>query len=204
MSLDDKIKNLKYRKKIFKTEYIKVMREKRRKALFDKIRKCEKDAFFLLEGNPLVLDTFLFDINPITGEKKLDIPDDIIYRIDYTNVDFDNISARGIDFTGMLNVHINPQTTFNKDMRDCVLYGTYITGRFDDVYIARTNFTGCEGALIDPRTIYDKNLNGTILTDAIVVTEFDGVKTNNMSIEAAYLITKEQKDMIYGFQKIKE
>ncbi len=204
MSLERIITDLKYRRKIFKQEFSKTLREQKREDLFNKIRDSKQEGFFMLQGNSDKIDSILFDINPITGEKKLDIPEDVMYRIDYSNVDFDNVYARGMNFTGMLNVCINPETVFCKDMRDCVLYGVYIVGRFDGVYITRTNFTGSTGALIDPQTIYDKDLRGTILTDSIVVNDFEGVKIDNMSMQDVYLITPNDKKMIYGFQKIKE
>lgn len=204
MSLEETIQDLKYRKKKFKKEFNSVLRRERREQIFNKIRNSDEEGFFLLEGDSKRLDNILFDINPITGEKRLDIPDDIIYRIDYSNVFFDNLNARGINFTGMLNVCLNPQTIFNKDMRDCILFGVHIVGRLDDVYITRTNFKGSTGVLIDPQTIYDKDLSGTILTDAIVVNNFEGVKLNNTSMDDVYLITPGDKKMIYGFQKIKE
>lgn len=194
---------LQNKKKNFIETYHNKKRELARRDVFNKIRKYNGSSLVQIVRSKAALDMILFKVNSITGEKVLDIPEDIIYRLDYSNVDFDNANIKGINFTGMYNVYINPQTTFNKDMRGTVLFGTYITGRFDDVYITHADFRGSEGVLIDPTTIYDNDLRYTILADAIVVDDFDGAKTEGMNKEGAYIITREEKEMIYGFQKNK-
>lgn len=193
-----------YRKMLLKEGIGKVLREQKREDKFNMIRNSSKEGLFLFEGANEQIDALVFDINPITGEKRFAIPEDIIFRIDYTNVDFDNACIRGMDFTGMKNVYINPQTIFKKDLRDCILNGVYIIGRLDDAYITRTDFRNSFGALVDPETVYDNDLRGTILTDAIVVNNFEDAKMGDTVFEGATIISKEEKEMIYGFGKIKE
>ena len=200
---DIKKKILQNKKKDFIEVYNNKKRDLARKDIFNKIRRYNGPGLVQIVKSSKALDMVLFETNAVTGEKKLDIPEDIIYRLDYSNVDFDNANIRGINFTGMYNVHINPQTIFNKDMRGTVLFGTYIIGRFDDVYITHADFRGSEGVLIDPQTIYDRDLRCANLADAIVVDDFHDIKTEGMNKEGAYFITRKEKEMIYGFQKNK-
>ena len=198
------IDELKYRKKLFKERFKQILKEQNREDKFNKIRNSYDGSLFLLEGTKEQIDNLVFDINPITGEKRFAIPEDIIFRIDYTNVDFDNAYIRGMDFTGMQNVYINPQTVFKNDLRDCILNGVYIIGPCDDAYITRTNFTNSIGALVDPSTVYDNDVRGTILTDAVVVDNFSNAKMGDTVLDGASIITQEEKELIYGFPKIKE
>ena len=198
------IDELKYRKKIFKERFSQRLKEQNREDKFNKIRNSYDGSLFLLEGTKEQIDNLVFDINPITGEKRFAIPEDIIFRIDYTNVDFDNAYIRGMDFTGMQNVYINPQTVFKNDLRDCILNGVYIIGPCDDAYITRTNFTNSIGALVDPSTVYDNDVRGTILTDAVVVDNFSNAKMGDTVLDGASIITQEEKEILDGFCKIKE
>ena len=198
------IDELKYRKKLFKERFKQILKEQNREDKFNKIRNSYDGSLFLLEGTKEQIDNLVFDINPITGEKRFAIPEDIIFRIDYTNVDFDNAYIRGMDFTGMQNVYINPQTVFKNDLRDCILNGVYIIGPCDDAYITRTNFTNSIGALVDPSTVYDNDVRGTILTDAVVVDNFSNAKMGDTVLDGASIITQEEKEILDGFCKIKE
>ena len=193
----DKIIDLKYKKKILKEKYKEKLRNRDREYVFKQIRKYKgKDTIFQIDKPDL-----LFEINEISGEKKIDIPEDIKYRIDYSNVFFDDVNISKYDFSGMKNVCINPQTVFNKDMRGCILDNVCITGSFDDVYITRTNFTNSIGALVNPQTIYDKDARGTIFTDALVIDNFDGVKESNTVYDGMIIMTEENLESLSSLKK---
>ena len=170
-----------------------------REAMFNLIRNYEEDALIRIEGPSELIELLLFDINKYTGIKEINIPDDIIYRLDYTDVSFDNACVKDFDFTGMYGVSINPQTVFNKNLRNTILNGVSITGSLDDVYIPGTNFVGSVGALINPQEVYDKDLSRAVIADCIVVNDFDGVKLRDTIIYDTTMIMEK-----CDYEKVKE
>jgi len=171
--IKDKILDLKYKKKLLEEKNKNELRNKRRNSLFNRIRVNSNKLFHVNNTD------ILFDINEISGAKTLDIPIDVITKIDYSNVNFDNVYIRGINFKGMKNVVINPQTINKKDLRDTILYGVTIIGSLDDTYITRADFTGSRGAFLDPTRVYDKDISGTNLSDVVVVNNFKDVKIDD-------------------------
>ena len=204
--IKDKIEDLKYRKKILEKELKKKKREDKRQVLFDRIRACSYDKLFIVR-NPDIL----FIINEITDEKILDVPEDVKTKIDYSNVSFEKAYIKGVNFSGMQNVRINPQLLSKQDMRDTILNGVLITGSLDDVYITRADFTGSSGAFLYPTRAYNKDLRGTNLTDVIVVNDFKDVLVENTIIDREMLLkadtTVELESILYDIksnQKIKK
>lgn len=199
-----KIDELRHMKRLFKKGFKEELRRSRREDIFTQIREVKKEGYITIDESEEWLDSVLFDVNPISGEKKLDIPEDIIHRLNYSNVSFDKANVKGIDFSRMYGVYINPQTVHKNDLRNTVLYGVTITGPLDDAYITGANFIGSKGALINPQTIYDKDLRRTIIGDVIVVNEFKDVKLNDdtMFFDTTTFITKEQYEELEEMKKV--
>lgn len=171
--------------------------------MFNLIRNYDGDELLELSGPVDLIECMLFDINKYTGVKEIDIPKDIICRLDYSNISFDNASVKDFDFTGMQGVCINPQTVFNKNLRNTILNGVSITGSLDDVYIPGTNFVGSIGALINPQEVYDKNLSRTIIADCIIVNDFDGVKLKDTEIyDTAMVLEKDDYEKVKEMKKV--
>jgi len=183
--------------------YREEMRDANRDALFQMIRNYEGDELIRIEGPADSIEIMLFDINEHTGVKVIDIPDDILCRLDYTDISFDNASVKDFDFTGMYGVYINPQTVFNKNLRNTILNGVNITGSLEDVYIPGTNFVGSVGALINPQEVYDKNLSRAVIADCIIVNDFDGVTLNDTVIyDATMVLRKEDYENVKEMKKV--
>ena len=194
MDLNRIINNLKYKKKVLIETYKENNRILNREYIFKKIREGNNEVYQVINTN------LLFKINEVSGKKEIDIPNDIKFKIDYSNVNFRNVNIKDYDFTNMRNVYINPQEVFNKDLRNCTLDGVHITGSFDDVYITNTNFTNSVGASINPQKVYNKDLTGTILTDSIVVDNFEDVKIKNTIFTNCNLISIQDKEKIYSLK----
>lgn len=86
--------------------------------------------------------------------KKFALPNEILRKIDFSNVSFDNFDAKGYDFTGLHLVNLNPQKVYNKNFENSILSGVCFTDSFDGCKIGETDFTGSIGAKIDPDKIY--------------------------------------------------
>lgn len=194
MDINRIINNLKYKKKLLIKTYKENNRLLNREYVFKQIREGNSEVYQVVNTN------LLFEINEVNGKKEIDIPEDIKFKIDYSNINFKDVNVKDYDFTNMKNVYINPQEVFNKDLRNCILDGVHITGNFDDVYITNTNFTNSIGALIDPQNIYNKNLTGTILTDSIVVDNFYDVVIHNTIFNDCNIISIEDKEKIYSLK----
>jgi hypothetical protein len=105
-----------------------------------------------------------YTLNPIIEE--------IIHKIDCTNVSFKNVKLSGLNLENAHNIKFNPQEIYNKDLNGTVLGpNIYIIGNdfvnqkdlFDQVKIRGTNFNGCQDVIINPQTIYEKELGNARL-----------------------------------------
>ncbi len=90
-------------------------------------------------------------------------------KIDFSNVSFDNVDIRGMDFTELKGVKINPQTVYDQNLSRCKFSGVEFIGPFDGVHLYETNFTGSKGAKVDLQTVYYDDLSICNLTDAEVM-----------------------------------
>ena len=155
-----------------KYEYV----EEIRKVLVDELKDYEGEPV-LLGIDESVLSQVIFNNY---GDVKIFAPEvhSILKKINFSNVCFDNVYVREVDFSDYVGVKLNPQTIANQDLRYSTLSGVKIIGRFDGVDIACTNFKGSNGAVINPQTVLDKNFEGTILTDTKINGSFDGCVLN--------------------------
>ena len=192
MDIERAKRNIKYKKRIFLENMKKDIRDLERDYVFNQIRfDYQSDVLY-----QIVKTKLLFKIDEISGRKELDVPEDIKYKLDYSNVSFKDVDIKDYDFTNMENVYINPQEIFKKDMRGCILNGVSITGNLDDVYITRTDFTNSIGAIIDPQTIYENDLRETKLTNTLVINDFNDVKISRTIFDGADIIDRDKKDYI--------
>jgi len=109
----------------------------------------------------------------------------LLQKIDFSNVSFDNVNIRGIDFTNFKGVKINPQTIYEKSIWMSKLCGVEFIGPFDNVQIINTDFTGSVGAVIDPQTIYGKYISGTKFSGVTFTGPFDDVYIQNVDFKGS-------------------
>ena len=108
--------------------------------------------------------------------KEFAIAKRLLKKIDFSNVSFDNVCIRGLNFTGYMGVKINPQRVYNKDLRGCTFSGVEFVGSFDYTYMYDTNFAGSKGVRIDPQRVYKKDLRGCTFFGVKFIGPFDGAK----------------------------
>ena len=90
--------------------------------------------------------------------KQFALPREILEKIDFSNVCFDNFNVTKFDFTGLHNININPQRVFAKDFSDSKLFGVNFTESFDGCRIGNTDFTGNIGVRINPYKLNNMHL----------------------------------------------
>lgn len=116
----------------------------------------------------------------ISSYRKFAIPERLLKKIDFSNVSFDNVDIRGIDFSEYKGVKINPQTVFEKDLGRCKFSGVEFIGPFDGAIIEETNFTGSKGARINPQTLYSRDFKKCKLSGVEFIGPFDGMYLNEL------------------------
>lgn len=158
------------KKELFKQCLKNAKREVLREDFVKRILSFDINVYKKMKYSSEELELLLFDYDD-TGFKRFSSLELFMPIIDFEHVSFDNFRARGVDFSKFNNVHINPQTVCNKDLRDTKLEGVTFTGPFDDCYIPRADFTGSINAVIDIDKLYDKDIKGAILTDVTLISE---------------------------------
>ncbi len=82
--------------------------------------------------------------------KKFALPEDVLKRLDFTGISFDNFMAYKYDFSELHGVSINPNKVFKKSLWNSNLNGVSFTKTLDeDVIIQGANFTGSANVAID-------------------------------------------------------
>lgn len=120
-----------------------------------------------------ILELLLFDYNLIYGKTyKRFIKYDHINKLDLQDLSFDNVDICRVDFTD-LNVKINPQTVFQKNLSHIKANSVTFIGPFDGALICNADFTGSKNAIINPQTIEEKNLTFTNLKDSKLIGSLD-------------------------------
>ena len=108
--------------------------------------------------------------------KEFAIPKRLLKKIDFSNVSFDNVCIRGLNFTGYIGVKIDPQKVYKQDLRGCTFSGVEFVDSFDYTYMYDTNFAGSKGVKIDPQRVYNKDLRGCTFFGVKFIGPFDGAK----------------------------
>ena len=84
----------------------------------------------------LTLESLLFKyLNDERTEKTFALPFEILTRIDFTGISFDDFNCEGIDFSKLHNVTIKPSNVFKKSLKNAILIGVNIDGSLDDINI---------------------------------------------------------------------
>jgi len=92
--------------------------------------------------------------------------------IDFSNVNFENVSFKGRDLSRTYGIKFNPQLIYKKDLEGTKLNENIeVIGNdnvnqidlFKGVRIIKTEFNGCKNVVINPQTIDNKDLSGTTL-----------------------------------------
>jgi len=152
------------------------------KILFNGIREYFKKYLKCYSGNSIVLDLDedilkkLLFINLYEGDTthrpqlRFAYPIDLLMKINFSNVSFDNVDVRNICFTGLKGVKINPQTVYDKNLCLSKFRGVEFIGPFDGVIIEGADFRGSDGPYLscgksNPKyeTKYDEENNVTKL-----------------------------------------
>ena len=76
------------------------------------------------------------------GMKTFAFPIELMKKVDFTGISFDDFFAFGFDFTGFKGIAIDPQKVFDRDLSYANLNGVTIINTFDDVKYDGTNFEG--------------------------------------------------------------
>ena len=150
----------------------------RRRAIITLFRSIKVDKPVLLPLSSEEIRELFFDLRKDnkTGELYYILNDDMLSirdKIDYSNFSFDNVFVGGENFCRMYGVKLNPQTNYDKSLKNTTLKGVVFIGNnnlneidlFEGVNIEEADFTGSIGAKINPQTIHDKNLSNATLTD---------------------------------------
>ena len=118
------------------------------KEIINSIRMGFKEELEKIEGEPKrlklsdeVAREILFDTDEI-GMKKFAFPIELMKKIDFTGISFDDFFAYGFDFTGFTGISIDPQKVFNRDLSYANLNGVTIINTFDDVLLEGTEYEG--------------------------------------------------------------
>ena len=136
-------------------EKIKLLRERLIKELSD----VEEGIHVELEYDPVILQVLLFEDADTKGlsmkstsshGNKFALPRELLTKIDFSNVIFDNFKADYFDFTGLYNVRLDPQILYGKSLVGATLNGVRFVGSFCNTYIRKANFKGSIGARINP------------------------------------------------------
>ncbi len=135
--------------------------------------------------NKDTLELLLFNNESIYGQKyKYFLRFNDLNKLDLSELSFDNVDVCRVDFTD-LNVKINPQTVFLKNLSYMKAKSVIFTGSFDGALICNVDFTGSKNALIDPQTISAKNLSFATLKDAQINGNFDNTIIRGASFAGA-------------------
>ncbi len=92
----------------------------------------------------------------------------VLRMLDLSNVDLTNVNIIGLDFSGT-NIHIDPQTIYNKDMTDVNCYGIKFSPwfcSFNDVILDGCVINDYE-AMIDFTKLKSYNENTKVLSEVI-------------------------------------
>lgn len=109
--------------------------------------------------NQQFLQNILFNFSNEYGCKEFPfVLHNVLHKIDFTGINFDNLSCDNRDFTDLKGVKINPQTVCEKNCSYVNFNGVEFIGPFDGAYIIGANFKGSKGAIINPQTVLNKEL----------------------------------------------
>ena len=120
--------------------------EKRRNDVLNALKSIQESLEVLKQNKDVSLSNVKLNIENVfvkNGDHLEIIPliIDMLKYIDLSLFKFDNVKVSGIDFRNC-NININPQTVYNKDMKNCNLEGVHLSPfmNFSGVDIRGTKF----------------------------------------------------------------
>ena len=138
--------------------------QKKREVINELVRKYEGDKLKVID---FISSDVLFE-NTGYGY-TFALSKEILSKLDFTGISFDNFNASGYDFSNLTGISLNPQTVFNKSLKNSKLSGVNFIGGFDDVNIVSADFTGSKNAVINPQTIKKRDLYNTKLDSTYII-----------------------------------
>lgn len=111
---------------------------------------------------------------------------ELMKKIDFTGISFDNFKAENIDFTDFHGVVLNPETLYKQKIIDCKLNGVKINGSLNNCDCSNTDFTGSIGGIMS-KNQYSQLKETNNLTDIQVV---DGYGEVSDAIDRAFQMVK--------------
>lgn len=133
-----------------------------RKHLIENLKYADENKPVLItEYEPDVLDLLLFCTRGKKclvdeygkrkkGKKIFALPKEILKKIDFSNVSFDDFDAINYDFSDLHGVKLNPE---GMNLAYATLKGVEFIGGFDNSIIVGANFAGSKGAYLDVRKL---------------------------------------------------
>jgi len=156
-----------------------------RDILSAELKEYNGEKNILLPFDTDSLEILLFDRIPEGGKRFAFYMEDIIKKIDLSNICFDNFNAYGFDFTPYKGIKINPWKLHNKSLYNAKCGGVRFIEVFDGVNVRGADFTGSKQAYINPQTIYDKTLFQTRCADVVFMGPFDGCNIEGTNFEGS-------------------
>lgn len=148
---------------------------KLREELVNELKNYNKKKHIKLNIPKLVLNMILFDNKLGDSRRDFAIPFELMKKLHFERVSFNNVPVSCLDFTGTRGVKIDPQGVYKKDLSGTVLCDTEITGPFDDVRVMATNFKGAKNAKVNPQKVFNRDLFHTVLSGVEISGPFDDV-----------------------------
>lgn len=152
------------------------------------LEEVTTDKPILLPYSEEEMKELLFDLKEDENGNKYYIFNNILFYsksvIDFSNVNFDDVSLIDRDLSRTHGIKFNPQKIYKKSLKSTKLSkDTEIIGNdrvnqidlFEDVCLIRTEFNGCKNAVVNPQTIFNKDLSNATLEGVTFNGSFDGV-----------------------------
>ena len=173
-------------------EKIKLLREK----LIERLSSLEDGIHVKLDYDPILLDMILFNKDAFS-QKTFALPENILEKIDFSNVSFMGFNAKDYDFSKLYGIKkINPQQLYEKDLSNAKFQNVRFIGPFDGTIITGVNFTevitkGEYGSYIDMA-----NADFTGSTGAVI--DANSVELTRVILKDAYIKGKIHGDISYA------
>ncbi len=88
-----------------------------------------------------ILEELLFNVDE-NGMKTFAFPVELMKKINFEGISFDDFFAYGFDFSGFKGVSIDPQKVYDKNLSFSNLNGVRVINTFDDVNLEGINSDG--------------------------------------------------------------
>ena len=128
------------------------------------------------------LRNILFDDDNYLGAEFAPELEEVLTKINYSDINFYNFKAVDFDFSPYTGIRLDPKIIWKKDLSNSICKGVEFIGTFYDVIITGTDFTGSKGAKINPQCVHNKNLSNAVCCDV----EFVGF--NNLKPDFSHTI----------------